>query len=239
MALTWLFSHSRVKFYRTSLRFGLFQWLTMPASDFHSFADQIIDLPKGKLVTLKTYLSMPVSLESRDAPLPDGYAMERLGASDHARYRALFAKVGENWLWFSRLLLKDAALQKALSDPHCHAHALTYGGEDIGLFELQHHTGPHDHPETETDLAFLGLDMAARGRGLGSCLVRKAHHHARLKGARRLTINTCQLDDPRALGFYQKMGFSVEKLALEILTDPRHLGLYPKESAPHIALSPL
>ena len=211
----------------------------MPASDLHSFADQIIDLPKGKLVTLKTYLSMPVGDDSADIPLPDGYALQRLGASDHARYRALFAKVGENWLLFSRLLLKDAALEKVLSQPHCHAHALTYGGEDIGLFELQHQTGPQDHPETETDLAFLGLAMAARGRGLGTCLVRKAQHLARLKRAQRLTINTCQLDDPRALGFYQRMGFRVEKLALEILTDPRHLGLYPKESAPHIALCPL
>lgn len=211
----------------------------MPASDFHSFADQIIDLPKGKLVTLKTYLGMPVSHESMDIPLPDGYALERLDASDYARYRALFAKVGQNWLWFSRLLLKDAQLQQALSHPDCHAHVLTYGGKDVALFELHHNKGPHDHPETETDLAFLGLAMAERGRGLGSCLVRKAHYQARLNGAQKLTINTCQLDDPRALGFYQKMGFSVEKLALEILTDPRHLGLYPKESAPHIPLSPL
>jgi ribosomal protein S18 acetylase RimI-like enzyme len=189
-------------------------------------------------VTLKTYLSMPVSDECADAALPDGYALKRLYASDYARYRALFAKVGQNWLWFSRLLLKDAQLQQALNHPHCHAHVVTYGGEDIGLFELQHHTGPLDCPETESDLAFLGLDMAARGRGLGTCLLRMAHHQAKLNGAQKLTINTCQLDDPRALGFYQKMGFSVEKLALEILTDPRHLGLYPKESAPHIALSP-
>ena len=135
--------------------------------------------------------------------------------------------------------MDDGQLAQALANPHCHAYALTKAGEDIGLFELQHHSGPQPHPERATELAFLGLAMPIRGRGLGVLLVRKAHYLAQEQGARRLTINTCQLDDPRALGFYQRMGFVVEKLALEILTDPRHLGLYPAESAPHIALSPL
>ena len=211
----------------------------MPASVFTPFADQIIDLPKGKLVTLKTYLAIPVSDTVTDSPLPNEISLERLGPADFIRYRALFAKVGENWLWFSRLLLNDSQLAQTLSNPHCHAYVLTQAGEDRGLFELQHHTGPHETPEQTTDLAFLGLEMAMRGQGLGPILVRKAHSMARLQGAQRLTVNTCQLDDPRALGFYQKMGFTVEKLALEILTDPRHFGLYPKESAPHIALSPL
>ena len=211
----------------------------MPASAFDYFADQIIDLPKGKLVTLKTYLAMPLSNESTDSQLPAEVTLERLDQTDFVRYRAIFAKVGENWLWFSRLLLNDSQLMQALSNPHCHAYVLTQAGEDIGLFELHHQTGPQEHPEKASELAFLGLAMPVRGRGLGPLLVRKAQYWARQHGAQRLTINTCQLDDPRALGFYQKMGFVVEKLALEILTDPRHLGLYPHESAPHIALSPL
>ena len=41
-------------------------------SHFDISIDQIIDLPKGKLVTLKTYLAMPVLPQSEDPSLPDG-----------------------------------------------------------------------------------------------------------------------------------------------------------------------
>lgn len=207
--------------------------------------DQIVDLPKGKLVTLKTYLAMPVLPQSEDPSLPDGLHLEPLGAENHQRYRALFAHVGENWLWFSRLLLDDEALQRELKQGGRQAFAVVrtdhprQKSRDIGLFEIHHGTGTHPAPRNESELAFLGLEMNERGMGLGSILIRKALHAARVAGATRLTLNTCQLDDPRALRFYQKMGFTVEKLALEILTDPRHLGLYPVKSAPHIPLAPL
>lgn len=215
-----------------------------PSSAFNDFADQIIDLPKGKLVTLKTYLSMPVPHQSDDAALPEGFHLEPLGTKDHVRYRALFAQVGENWLWFSRLLLDDAGLQNELGRKGHHAYALvktdrqSQKHRDVGLFEIHHATGGQPNPSNESELAFLGLDLDIRGLGLGPLLIRKALHAAHLKGAKRLCLNTCQLDDPRALEFYQKMGFKVEKLALEILTDPRHLGLYRKDTAPHIALAP-
>ena len=214
-------------------------------SHFDISTDQIIDLPKGKLVTLKTYLAMPVLPQSEDPSLPDGLHLELLGAENHHRYRALFAHVGENWLWFSRLLLDDEALQHELTHSGRQAFAVVRTDQreqkrrDVGLFEIHHATGAQPDPHTESELAFLGLDMNERGLGLGPLLIRKALYAAYKTGAERFTLNTCQLDDPRALGFYLKMGFTVEKLALEILTDPRHLGLYPKHSAPHIPLAPL
>lgn len=214
-------------------------------SHFDISSDQIIDLPKGKLATLKTYLAMPVLPQCEAPPLPDGLHLELLGAENHQRYRALFAHVGENWLWFSRLLLDDEALQHELKQGGRQAFAVVRTDQprqksrDIGLFEIHHGTGAHPDPQNESELAFLGLDMNERAMGLGSILIRKALHAAKVAGAKRLTLNTCQLDDPRALGFYQKMGFTVEKLALEILTDPRHLRLSPKKSAPHIPLAPL
>lgn len=215
------------------------------SSPFHDFADQILDLPKGKLATLKIYLGMPVPLQTDDPALPDNFHLEPLEAKDHARYRAVFAKVGENWLWFSRLLLDETRLQHELARKGRNAYALVRRNpqnlmfDDVGLFEIHHGTGVAPNTTDESELAFLGLGMSERGLGLGPVLIQKALHAARMHGAKRLTLNTCQLDDPRALGFYQKMGFTVEKLALEILTDPRHLGLYPHDSAPHIPLAPL
>jgi ribosomal protein S18 acetylase RimI-like enzyme len=220
-------------------------WTLLSMSHFDISSDQIIDLPKGKLVTLKTYLAMPVLPQSEDPSLPDGLHLELLGAENHQRYRALFAHVGENWLWFSRLLLDDEALQRELNQGDRQAFAVVRTNQpkqkslDIGLFEIHHGTGTHPDPQNESELAFLGLEMNERGLGLGPILVRKALYAAYKTGAKRLTLNTCQLDDPRALGFYQKIGFKVEKLTLEILTDPRHLGLYPEKSASHIPLVPL
>ena len=210
----------------------------MYSKSFNNFDDQIIDLPSGKLATLKTYLKMSLKSGLTDCPLPGGFTFERLNGSDLCRYRTIFTKVGQNWLWFSRLLLDDSQLAQLLNNPLCHAHALVYKGHSIGLFEIHHQTSETENASKTSDLAFLGLDMPMRGQGLGRILVQKAKYLAQIHGSETLTVNTCQLDDPRALGFYQKMGFKIEKLALEILNDPRHLGLYPPESAPHIALSP-
>ena len=209
----------------------------MSHSPINLMDNQILDLPKGQLVTLKTYLSMPIQTVSEPLALPSGFVLSPLLASELARYRTLFSTVGQNWLWFSRLLMDDPHLFEELNQPSRQIFALQAQGRDCGLLELFHETAANRSDPT-TDLAFLGLDLSLRGQGLGTILVRHAIQLAAQQGATRLSVNTCQLDDPLALGFYQARGFQIDKLALEILTDPRHLGLYPKSSAPHIPLSP-
>ena len=61
-------------------------------------------------------------------------------------------------------------------------------------------------------VGYLGLTPEARGRGLGKYLLQTAlltGWEAPGKDSRveRMTVNTCTLDDPRALPLYQKMGF--------------------------------
>ncbi len=47
------------------------------------------------------------------------------------------------------------------------------------------------------------------------------------KGPRKLTVNTCTLDHPKALPLYQKLGFRpVRREDLEI-EDPRETGVIP------------
>ena len=62
--------------------------------------------------------------------------------------------------------------------------------------------------ENIVDLAYFGLAPQAVGTGLGRFLLGTAIHTAwDLPGIRKLTVNTCTLDHPRALGLYQKLGF--------------------------------
>src|SRR3954453_13492556 len=87
--------------------------------------DGYTDLPPGKVTAVVTYLEMRARPTPRPAERPD-LSLAPLGA-DLARYRALYRRVGERWLWFSRLILPDEALTAILGDPEVQAFALTDG----------------------------------------------------------------------------------------------------------------
>ena len=62
--------------------------------------------------------------------------------------------------------------------------------------------------EGVVELAYFGLVPQVLGQGLGSFLLRSAVVMAWDRtGTRRMTVNTCTLDHPRALGLYQRHGF--------------------------------
>lgn len=193
-----------------------------------TIADGFHALPPGKLATLVTHLEMTAS-PGAPGPAPAGATLERIGAEETGRYRALFRKVGEPWLWTSRLLLSEAALSAVLASPSTAAHAVMLDGIEAGLLEVS-----FDDARRSAELAFLGLAPGFTGRSLGPWLVRTAAALAFGSGAARLTVHTCHLDDPRALGFYRRMGFRPVRLEVEVLDDPRATGLHPAEAAPHI-----
>ena len=54
-----------------------------------------------------------------------------------------------------------------------------------------------------------------------------------------MILNTCTLDHPGALAFYQRHGFTVTHSEVDIVDDPRLAGLIPREAAPHVPLARL
>jgi GNAT superfamily N-acetyltransferase len=56
-------------------------------------------------------------------------------------------------------------------------------------------------------LAYFGIIPEFRGRGLGKWLLSEAIAAAWLRKPERVRVETCTLDDPRALPLYQRMGF--------------------------------
>jgi GNAT superfamily N-acetyltransferase len=185
------------------------------------------DLPPGKIATVVTYLEMRERPSQSLSRTPDGWTLQRID-DDHQRYRALFRKVGEPWLWFSRTVMADEKLAAILDHPQVEAYALHDGSADVGLLEMDFRT------DGEVELAFLGLAPGFIGQGAGRFLMNEATSRAFAKPIRRFFVHTCTLDSPGALPFYIRSGFTPYRRALEVADDPRPLGFLPREAAPHI-----
>lgn len=197
--------------------------LTFPAEGYG-------DLPPGRLAAAVTYLEMRERPVVAARGLPEGVTLEAIGGADVARYRRLFAAVGEDWLWFGRRLLDDAALAAILDDPAVWCRAVTRAGCDVGLLELDGRIAG------EVELAYFGLTREAIGGGLGRASMGLVLDAAWSGGPERVWLHTCHFDHPGALGFYRRSGFVPYKSALEFGPDPRLTGVLPRDCAPHVPL---
>ncbi len=186
----------------------------------------IIDLPPGTIATIVTYLEMRETPPARAIARND-WSLAPL-SGDMARYRDVFRRVGEPWLWFTRLIMSDDDLGSIIGDPGVRAFALHAGGVDLGLLELDFRRAG------ACELSFFGLVPEAIGQGWGRILMQEALRRAWERPIERLWVHTCTLDHPRALGFYVRSGFRPYKRAVEIAEDPRLKGYVPLAAAPHI-----
>lgn len=195
-----------------------------------SLADGYTDLPPGKLANVVTNLEMPARPPLRSQPHGAPFALQRVENPALDWYRALFRRVGEPYLWASRLLMTDEQLTAVIRDPAVEIYALRAGQEDAGLLELDFRNAG------ECELAFFGLTQEHIGKGAGRWLMNRAIEIAWSHPIRRFWVHTCTLDHPRAVEFYMRSGFVPFKRQIEIHDDPRALGLYPKTAAPHVPL---
>lgn len=185
-------------------------------------------VPVGQIATIVT------SLEMRDCPkprpLPDSdLRLVRWPRPDRTRYRALFRRVGEPWLWFSRLVLTDEELDRIIADERVHVFAVVdKAGIELGILELDFRTSG------ECELAYFGLVPELAGRGHGRWLMTQALAMAWRPGVERVWVHTCTLDHPSALGFYRAQGFIPYAQAVETFADPRLTGHLPVSAAPHV-----
>ncbi len=187
-------------------------------------------LDPQKLAALVTYLVHDLETVPDMPVWPEGFALERINGAALERYRALFAAIGAEWLWFSRLRMPDLALWEILMSPAVEAYALVCDGKDVGLLELDF------RDEEAPELAFFGVVPEALGQGIGKRLMGMALARARAAGMIRLHVHTCSLDHPRALDFYCRAGFRAIRRAIEVFDDPRLDGTLPRSAAPWLPL---
>ncbi len=186
------------------------------------------DLPPGKIAAIVTSLEMLAAPPVRpDPPGLEGFAIERIGAPEVGRYLAMYRRIGERWMWFSRLVKPVEEVAAILADPGVETFLVRHEGADVGLLELDFRVGG------ETELAFFGLDESVLGKGAGRWLMNRALALAWAKPISRFWVHTCTLDHQSAPEFYQRSGFVVFKRGIEVDDDPRLAGHMPRDCAPH------
>jgi GNAT superfamily N-acetyltransferase len=159
---------------------------------------------KRHIETVVTYLEMraPPARPPRPAPRA-GLEIRRAWRPTVSFYRYLYAAVGEPWTWTVRRWLSDAELAAVLNDPRVEVNVLWVGGVPAGYAELDRRAPP------DIEIGYFGLMPEFIGQGLGGYLLDWAIDHAWRARPRRLWLHTCDLDHPRALGFYQHAGFAI------------------------------
>ncbi len=190
------------------------------------------DVPPGRLATVVTFLEMTERPAPRLLPPRPDLALRRVERPDPAWYRHLYRRVGQDWLWFSRLGMSDEELSRIVRHPRVEVWALARDGVDEGLLELDRRT------PGEVELAFFGLTPDLLGSGAGRFLMERALDIVWSTAPRRFWLHTCTLDHPAALAFYRRSGFRPYRQAVEIADDPRLTGELPASAAPHIPIIP-
>ena len=177
----------------------------------------------GMLDVKITYLEMTERPRLPQVIHPAGTTVALLRAQRPpvAFYRFLYDTVGEPWLWYERRLSSDEALEAIIHDELVEIYVLYADGNPAGFAELDR------RETTEIELAYFGIMPGHIGQGLGRYLLRWAIDTAWAHEPKRLWVNTCTLDHPKALPLYQQMGFRPYKQVERRIVDPRVAGVIP------------
>lgn len=186
-------------------------------------------LPQGHLANVVTCLEMTAKPALRAAP-ENSFTLERMGADDTGRFRALFRAIGQDIMWFSRLMLSEDRLAAIIGDGNVQCLALVREGQDVGLLELDF------REEGQCELSFFGVVPSAVGGGAGRYLMNEALTRAWAQPIARMWVHTCNYDHPSALGFYQRSGFRPYAVMVEVHPDPRLTGQMPRHASPQVPL---
>ena len=188
-------------------------------------------IANGELGAIVTSLEMTSRPPLRALPASE-LRLERWQDPTADKYRTLYRRIGEPWLWYSRLQLSDAELLHIIHDPAVRIWAvLDRRGIEVGILELDF------RQPGQCEIAFCGLVPELTGKGHGKWLIAMALQIGWAEAVvQRMWVHTCTLDSPNALAFYQKSGFSAYQRQLETFPDPRLTGLIPHSAAPHIPL---
>jgi len=195
------------------------------------------DVPPGKIAAVVTSLEMraPAAARNGGSAADDRWEIRHVERPQPDWYRDLFKRVGEHWLWFSRLMMPTTELTSIIHDPRVEVLALWVGDRAEGIAELDFRIAG------ECELSFFGVTPAMIGSGAGRHMmnhaIARAWSHPE-RPIRRFWLHTCSLDHPGALGFYMRSGFTAYRRQIEIADDPRLTGRASRTAAPHVPIIP-
>ncbi|WP_168193215.1 GNAT family N-acetyltransferase [Rhodophyticola sp. CCM32] len=182
---------------------------------------------------LKAGTSLPYTityLEMRQPPgaaapvLPEDTRLEQAISPPVWYFLALYDAVGRAYEWQDKHREDPETLRAFVQHPQVELRTLLKDGWPQGFFQLDF------RKPGVCDLAYFGMVPEAVGKGLGGLLLKTAIAIGWAgAGVEKMTVNTCTLDHPRALGLYQSAGFvpvrTVERTC--ILTRDRDPSRFP------------
>lgn len=156
------------------------------------------------LTTIITYLEMAhVPKASFPRPANIQTALMRTDEMPLHFYRYLQHQVGAEFHWVYRLRLSDSELSNLIHRETTDIDVLYVDGVPSGFYEI-------DRSNSKiVDISYFGMMQHAIGKGLGKWFLSQAISAAWETEPDKITVNTCTLDHPAALGLYQKLGFEV------------------------------
>ena len=191
--------------------------------------DGYSDIPAGKIAAVVTHLEMTVRPALRPDPA-GAWTLRRVEMPPLDWFRDLYRRVGEEWLWISKIRMPDAELAAIIQSPLMEIYALAHEGRDEGLLEL-------DFREPgQCEIVSFGLTEKLVGTGAGRWLMNRAQEIAWSHPIDRLWLHTCTFDHPAALAFYQRSGFRPFRRQVEVVNDPRIDGTVPRDVARHVPI---
>ncbi|MET3911506.1 GNAT superfamily N-acetyltransferase [Bradyrhizobium sp. S3.3.6] len=191
--------------------------------------DGYSDIPAGKIAAVVTHLEMTARPAARD-DRPGAWTLRKADAPPLDWYRDLYRRVGEEWLWLSRLRMNDAQLAAIIQAPGIEIYALVVDGRDEGLLELDF------RDPGQCELVYFGVTAGLIGTGAARFLMNRALERAWSGDVRRVWVHTCTFDHPSAVAFYQRSGFIPFRRQIEVADDPRLDGAAPRDAAKHVPI---
>jgi len=189
--------------------------------------DGYSDIPAGKIAAVVTHLEMTARPALRRDPA-GAWTLRRVEMPPLDWFRDLYRRVGEEWLWISKIRMPDAELAAIIQSPLMEIYALAHEGRDEGLLEL-------DFREPgQCEFVSFGLTEKLVGIGAGRWLMNRALELAWSRPVTRVWLHTCTFDHPAALAFYQRSGFRPFRRQVEVVNDPRLDGTVPCDVAWHV-----
>ncbi|WP_342735174.1 GNAT family N-acetyltransferase [Bradyrhizobium sp. B117] len=191
--------------------------------------DGYSDVLAGKTAAVVTHLEMTAPPARRDDP-PGSWTLRKVDQPALDWYRDLYRRVGQEWLWFSRLRMSDAELAAVIRAPGVEVYAVVVDGRDEGLLEL-------DFREPgQCELVYFGVTSALIGTGAARFLMNRALEIAWSRDLHRVWVHTCTFDHLSAVAFYQRSGFRPFRRQIEVADDPRLDGMAPRDAAKHVPI---
>jgi GNAT superfamily N-acetyltransferase len=191
--------------------------------------DGYSDIPAGKIAAIVTHLEMTERPTLPRDP-PRAWTLRRVETPGLDWFRDLYRRVGEEWLWFSRVRMADAELAAIVQSPSVEVYALVHDGCEEGLLELDFRNGG------QCEITFFGITAKLIGSGAGHWLMNRALELAWSRPVHRVWVHTCTFDHSAALAFYQRLGFRPFRRQIEVADDPRLDGTAPRNIAKHVPI---